>query len=56
MLTPAPAPLQGLAQPFAAVGQVQAHGRTGRVGVLAGDGSVDVLVLAAQAIQMSGSR
>ncbi len=38
----------GLAQPLAAVGQMQAHGSTRRFRVLPGDGLVDLLVLAAQ--------
>ena len=38
----------GLAQPFATVGQVQAHRRAGRIGILAGDGLVDLFMLAAQ--------
>jgi hypothetical protein len=39
----------GLAQSFAAVGKVQAHRRTRRIGVLTGNCVVDFLVLAAQA-------
>ena len=42
----------GLTQPFAAVGQVQAHGRAGGIGILTGDGLVDFLMLAAQAIHV----
>lgn len=39
----------GLAQSFAAVGQVQTHRRTRGIGVLTGNRVVDFLVLAAQA-------
>ncbi len=42
----------GMTQAFTAVGQVQAHGRAGSVGVLAGDGLEDFFVLAAQAVQV----
>jgi hypothetical protein len=41
-----------LAQSFPAVGQMQAHGRAGGIGILTGDGVVDFLVLATQAIHV----
>ena len=40
----------GMAQAFAAVSQVQAHGRTSRFGILAGNGLVDFFVLAVQSV------
>jgi len=42
----------GVAQAFATVGQVQAHGGPGSVRILAGNGGVDFFVLTAQAIHV----